>query len=476
MNPDSQVVALLRGEIAGIISGTMFLFFGVIACAIAAVRRRSGVRLILWLGVWSAMYGLQELLRPSAVDAVLPHWMQVSIPYVHTTFSYLVLVVALLAFLELNVGKIRLFLWGTILVALAIGLAGIAVFIVTGSDDKLMPENNLVAACSLFAFAAVVSVPRLSRKFLVLPNRAVLVPGTLIFALQAVYTNLAGTLHYRALNMSSTLGFAVLLFCFSYVALQIVFASERRLLAIDKELEIARRLQFSILPENIPEIENMRIAAAYQPMTAVAGDFYEFLPVDQHRAGFLVADVSGHGVPAALIASMIKVAMQSVTAWRHEPGEVLRRLGAILSGQLRDQYVSAAYLWIDTATRRARYSAAGHPPLLYWRGADGTLARIESNGVLFGVDPKIVRDGDYPVRDLPVAPGDRFFLYTDGIVEPENVAGESFGDHKLEQVVRENQSRPAAELSERLLAEVRAWQPAPLSQQDDITLVVIDML
>ena len=467
---------MLRGEIASIIFGTMFLFFGVIACAIAAIRRRTGVRLMLWLGVWSAMYGLEELTQLSAVEAVLPHWVQVSVPYLNTTISYLILVVATLAFLELNVGKIRFFIWGVILVALAIGLAGITIFIVTGSDDKLMPENNLVAACSLFVLATVVSVPRLSRKFLALPNRAVLVPGTLIFALQAVYTNLARTLHYRALSISSTLGFAVLLFSFSYVALQMVFTSERRLLTIDKELEIARKLQFSILPSSIPEIENIRIAAAYQPMTAVAGDFYEFLPVDQHRAGFLVADVSGHGVPAALIASMIKVAMQSVTAWTHEPAEVLRRLGSVLSGQLREQYVSAAYLWVDTEARQARYSAAGHPPLLCWRAADGALIRIESNGMLFGVNLGIALDGDYPVCDIPLAPGDRLLLYTDGVVEPENAAGESFGDHKLEQIMRANVASPASELSERLLAEVRAWQPASLSQQDDITLLVIDVL
>jgi hypothetical protein len=82
-------------------------------------------------------------------------------------------------------------------------------------------------------------------------------------------------------------------------------------------------------------------------MTAVAGDFYEFIPVDQHRVGFLVADVSGHGVPAALIAAMIKVAMQSLVRCAHQPREVLRGLNRILSGQLRAQLVSAAYLWFD---------------------------------------------------------------------------------------------------------------------------------
>jgi serine phosphatase RsbU (regulator of sigma subunit) len=122
------------------------------------------------------------------------------------------------------------------------------------------------------------------------------------------------------------LGFAILLFSFGYVALQLVFANERRLLSIENELAIAREIQASILPSCVPEIDNLCISAAYHPMTAIAGDFYEFIPVDQKRIGILVADVSGHGVPAALIASMIKVAVQSAFPSAHDPGAVLRGL------------------------------------------------------------------------------------------------------------------------------------------------------
>jgi serine phosphatase RsbU (regulator of sigma subunit) len=205
-------------------------------------------------------------------------------------------------------------------------------------------------------------------------------------------------------------------------------------------------------------------------MTAVAGDFYEFIPVDQKQVGFLVADVTGHGVPAALIASMIKVAMQTVAPFAHDPREVLRGLNRILFRQLHDQFVSAAFLWLDTENRKALYSAAGHPPLLRWR--EGKLERIESNGLLFGVIP----DPDFPVCDLPIHSGDRFLLYTDGVIEPQNAGGESFGDRKLEQVVRNNQSRPPSELTDQLLSEIHLWQPASVFQQDDITLLVIDVL
>jgi phosphoserine phosphatase RsbU/P len=205
-------------------------------------------------------------------------------------------------------------------------------------------------------------------------------------------------------------------------------------------------------------------------MTAVAGDFYEFIPVDQNRIGFLVADVTGHGVPAALIASMIKVAMQSVLASAEDPRAVLSGLNRILSGQLHDQFVTAAYLWLDIEDRRSLYSAAGHPPLLRWR--EGRLERIESNGVVFGM----TADADYPVCDMPIKPGDRFLLYTDGVIEPQNGSGEFFGDGNLEEVVPRNQSRPPSELVDQLLSEIRHWQPAARAQQDDITLIVADVV
>ena len=150
--------------------------------------------------------------------------------------------------------------------------------------------------------------------------------------------------------------------------------------------------------------------------------------------------------------------MQSVVPYAHNPREVLRGLNRILSRQLRDQFVSAAYLWLDTQNHKARYSAAQHPPLLRWR--EGTLERIESNGMLFGVISE--SDSDYPVCDMPIKLGDRFLLYTDGVIEPE--------------VIRDNQSRPPTELVDQLLSEIRHWQPAATAQQDDITLLVIDVV
>jgi serine phosphatase RsbU (regulator of sigma subunit) len=254
--------------------------------------------------------------------------------------------------------------------------------------------------------------------------------------------------------------------------MEIVFTSERRLLSIETELEMARQIQFSILPAKVPELENLRIAASYHPMTAVAGDFYQFLRSDNNHLGILVADVSGHGMPAALISSMIKVAIQSVAVHADDPAQVLGGLNRILWSEAQGQFASAAYVWMDTENRNALYSAAGHPPLLCWRNKRGEMQHIESNGLLFGVEP----DSEYPVCSVMLEPSDRLLLYTDGVTETENATGKEFGYQQLERVVRDNRLQPAPELSRQVLSELQRWRSAAVNQQDDITLIVVDVL
>ncbi len=473
MNPADTAdaaLATLRGQAIDIILGTVFVSIGATACAIAAVRWRRGVRILVWWGIWSAMYGLQDLIRTHAVVAILPHALQSAAPFLRTAIMYLLLVSALLAWRELTLGKLRLLLQWEILSGLIIAVLGIATFVLGGPNDRFMFYNSLLAVFAVLVLLAVMLVPRFS-KFLVIPNHRILSAGTLIFAGEALYTNLS-SVRYRILPVVDSLGFVVLLFSLGYVALQIVFTNERRLLSIETELETARQIQASILPARVPEMKNLRIAAAYHPMTAVAGDFYQFVRWDDAHLGILVADVSGHGIPAALISSMIKVAMQSVASSADDPAQVLGGLNRILSSEAHGQLASAAYLWVDTKNRRALYSAAGHPALFCWRNASGDLQRIESNGLLFGIRS----DSEYPVCTLPVERLDRILLYTDGVTEPENAAGEAFGDRQLEQVVRKHRTQPASELSQQLLSELAKWRTPSVNQQDDITLIVVDVV
>jgi phosphoserine phosphatase RsbU/P len=470
---DPQARARFIGEVINLITGTTFINVGLVVLVIAAIRRRAGgARAVCMLGIWSAIYGIQRLNDCSFLIAILPHWLQVCVPYSHAAITYLTLVAGALTFRELTLGRLRQFTGVLALVSGVIAVIGIANFVRTGDEETLIGPNNFLAAAGIVVLLVFLLVPRLSRQYGVVQDRRVMLAGFLIFGVEALLNNFLRLLNFRLDTIWGDIGFGAFLLSLGYVAMQRVYSGERRLAAIDSELAIARQLQFSILPTSTPELRRLRIAAVYEPMTEVAGDFYEYLSVDEHRAGFLVADVSGHGVPAALIASMIKVAAQSVAAFTDNPTELLRRLRDIMSAQLQGQFVSAAYLWVDTESRIARYSAAGHPPLMFFSAAGNSLSRIESNGLLLGVPI----DSVFPTCEIAFAPGDRFLLYTDGLTEPENAAGEAFGDRRVEQLIREESSLPAAELSLLLLSEVRSWQPASTPQQDDITFLVIDVL
>ncbi len=461
MPPEAPIIAL----------GSILLFIGLSSLVMALLRRRVDVRALFWFGIFSGTYGFRLLLeamqRQPGLSAASAQWFDNS----RILISYFILILALLFWRQLTLGAIRRFIEIMMIptaINAVIGTIFLAVEKRTGVFDAI---SSVLAICIVSVLIVVSFSTRLSRSYLAVPAKVVAF-GSILFALVVLYVNLGNFLGFPYYDYLEPTAFTMFVISLGYVAAERVFDNERRLLSIEKELAIARDIQNSILPEKVPDLDRIRVAAAYRPMTAVAGDFYDFVITDRNRAGFLVADVSGHGVPAALIASMIKVAVHSVADCAHDPAEVLRRLNQSLSPQLRGQFVTAAYLWIDTDTRTARYSAAGHPPLLYWRGATRKLESVQSNGLLFGVLP----DGEYPVCELKLVEGDRLLLYTDGLTEAEDVSGDAFGDARLERVFAEHHQLPAASLCDKLLAELRNWQPASVTQQDDITLVAIDVL
>lgn len=465
---EDQMVAVLRGSLFEIGIDTAFIVIGLASCAIAAMRRRTGIRIFLWMGIWSASYGFMHLLEVRAVQLAAPPWSRPIIPYVITVVVYLTVVVASCAWLELIVGTMRRIVIGLVIAASITAVLGIGWFAITGVNNRFIRLNNALAVAVLLILLITVTSKKLFKKYLMLPDRGFLVFGTVVFTLEALYANVSRPLFgSRSPLILDHLSFLLLLIAFGYSGLKMVLSNEHQLLEMQAELEVARQIQESILPTAVPDIRNLRVSAAYRPMTAVAGDFYEFLPVDREHAGFLVADVCGHGVPAALIASMLKVAVQSAADCASNPGEFLGLLNRILSEPLHGQLVSVSYLWVDMRERRALYSAAGHPPLLRWNHG---LERIQSNGLLFGISPS----ADYPVHHLPLCPGDRLLLYTDGVTEPEDAAGEAFGDGQLQRVLANNCRDAACDLSQRILKEIQTWQRSP-EPQDDITLIVIDV-
>ena len=243
-----------------------------------------------------------------------------------------------------------------------------------------------------------------------------------------------------------------------------------QLLAIQKELETARQIQLSILPSAVPKIEGLDIAARYIPMTSVAGDFYDFIVVDEKHIGILVADVSGHGMPAALIASMLKIALASQVGHAFDPAQVLSGLNQALCGKFEYHFVTAEYLFVDMQNRTLTYAGAGHPPLLLWGGAEG-VRRVEENGLFLGR----FSFATYTSVEVPLRAGDRILLYTDGIPETANPAGIEFGTDRFKQFLETEQSSSADHFADRLLEELSLWSARGSAEDldDDMTIVAI---
>lgn len=244
-----------------------------------------------------------------------------------------------------------------------------------------------------------------------------------------------------------------------------------QLLAIQKELETARQIQLSILPRESPQIEGLDIGARYIPMSSVAGDFYDFIVVDDKHIGILIADVSGHGMPAALIASMLKIAFAAQAECAADPAQVLHGLNRALCGKFQHHYVTAAYIFVDMERRTLSYGGAGHPPLLLWGGPAGEMRKIEENGLFLGK----FDFATYTSVEIPLEQGSWAMLYTDGVTETTNPEMVEFGDQRLGEVLRVDGGDTVDEFAERLLAELARWSARGPGEDldDDITMVAL---
>jgi phosphoserine phosphatase RsbU/P len=286
--------------------------------------------------------------------------------------------------------------------------------------------------------------------------------GVLCFVALALWDNIA---HTWMPSHIEPYGFAVLLGCLGYVAARRTLERDRQLGEIQNELEVARSIQLSILPGAFPASADFEVAARYVPMTSVAGDLYDFLVADDRRAGLLIADVSGHGVPAALIASMVKMAATSQRSNAGDPGAFLAGMNAVLCGNTQEQFVTAAFVHLDAQSACLRYSAAGHPPMLLLRGNE--VLEIEENGLMLAA----FSFATYSTAMHLLEPGDRLLLYTDGIVEAADAEEDEFGRDRLSSLLRETARLSPQQAADHIVDVVQRWAKA---QGDDLTLLLCD--
>jgi sigma-B regulation protein RsbU (phosphoserine phosphatase) len=246
----------------------------------------------------------------------------------------------------------------------------------------------------------------------------------------------------------------------------------RQLLFINNELEMAREIQLSILPQEIPKLDGLEITARYIPMSSVAGDFYDFIRVDDKHIGILVADVSGHGLPAALIASMLQVALAAQLIHASDPGQVLAGLHKALCGKFQHHFVTAVYVFVDLEKKSMSYAGAGHPPLLLWSDSTQSTAEVVENGLPLGLFP----DATYSIGHRQIEAGDKVILYTDGIVETESPSQQGFGVDLFKGFLQSHHELRANLFADSLLDELSNWSEHPRGQgqQDDITFLTLD--
>lgn len=240
---------------------------------------------------------------------------------------------------------------------------------------------------------------------------------------------------------------------------------ERR--RLEKELAIARDIQQSFLPAAAPRVPGFDLAGTSISHDKVGGDYYDFITISETRIGLAIADVSGKGIPAALLMAGFRMSLLAEIRNEFAIRAVMRKVNQLLHESTeRDRFVTAFYGVLDWRNSVFIFSNAGHNPPMLLR-ADGTTEELTDGGVALGV----LEDTRYEERPVALGHGDVVVLYTDGVSEAENAEGEQFGTERIARIVREHPNHDARELTQDLVAAVLDWA-GEKGLSDDLTLLV----
>lgn len=236
-----------------------------------------------------------------------------------------------------------------------------------------------------------------------------------------------------------------------------------------KELEIARHIQQSFLPDHAPKIEGIEITAISLPARMVGGDFYDFIPIEKDKWGVVIADVSGKGVPAALFMALSRTLMRSSAAITLSPSEALAHTNKLIFEDTKtDMFVTLFYAVLDAGARILRYANAGHNPPFIINGASSDIVLLKAQSAPLGVMPQIKAS----TEEIILKKDDIIVLYTDGVTDAINAQGGRFGVEQLEKVVRTHYTLGAEAMLAKIQEELALFV-GEQAQFDDITMMVI---
>jgi sigma-B regulation protein RsbU (phosphoserine phosphatase) len=241
---------------------------------------------------------------------------------------------------------------------------------------------------------------------------------------------------------------------------------------MERELQVAREVQASLLPRETPRVPGWEFAAQWQPAREVAGDYYDFIPGAGGRLGLVIADVSDKGMPAALFMALTRSIVRASVDGAPSPAEGIARANRLIcADSTSGMFVTLFYALLDPATGEFTYVNAGHnPPLLYRADQDG-LTQLTLTGMVLGV----IEDAPFEQHTLRLNPGDLILLYTDGVTDATDAHWHDFGMERLERVVLDHRNAPAADVMAALEQAIGdfAGSAAPF---DDMAMVVMKCL
>ncbi|HMX55746.1 MAG TPA: fused response regulator/phosphatase [Leptospiraceae bacterium] len=242
---------------------------------------------------------------------------------------------------------------------------------------------------------------------------------------------------------------------------------QQRLEEMQNDLALARNVQQQLLPVRIPPLPNAHFETLYRPIAALGGDFFEFVVLPD-RLGLFICDVAGHGIPAALVASMVKIVLANVAMDAAGPGDLMVRLNRQMIQSTGERYVTAFYATLDLSTLQMQFASAGHiAPILVRNGA---LIPLEAHGPLLGAFPK----DHWGEEVVALQPRDRVFFYTDGVIDCRNKSEEHFGEERLNSCLLAHQGATARFFLDQLYHEISHFV-GDRNFADDITAFVIDL-
>ena len=246
-------------------------------------------------------------------------------------------------------------------------------------------------------------------------------------------------------------------------------SSRDKLVALQNELDVASRIQQSILPAGFPEGPEFQISGSMAPARNVGGDFFDVLPLDGGKIGIGVADVSDKGVPAALFMMSCRTLLKGAAIGSNGPGEVLREVNDLLHEDNEAlMFVTLLYAVYDPATGEFTYASGGHDAPLVVQ-ADGSSALLPlTGGIMLGVVP----DFSFVQNTVTIAPGDTVVLYTDGVTEAMNGSGEQFGIERLQEIFAASAPEDSGEANQTVFDAVSSFA-GDIDASDDITCVTL---